>query len=145
MANYPDFLTTTGYGTAGGLLGVNCRHFIQPFFPSYQTSPSEKERQEIATEDNRERKYITPKGKQKTYNKEQAYQHMRLLERTMRKTKQAAQSAAVGGNGELLREMKQRYTEQMKEYRRFCKAMELRPQYDRIDMVQINIRDLKVE
>lgn len=29
---YPDFVTSTGYGSAGGLMGVNCRHSYYPFF-----------------------------------------------------------------------------------------------------------------
>lgn len=30
---YPNFEESTGYGTAGGLCGVNCRHSFFPFFP----------------------------------------------------------------------------------------------------------------
>lgn len=29
---YPPFVESTGYGTAGGLCGVNCRHSFYPFF-----------------------------------------------------------------------------------------------------------------
>lgn len=31
--DYPNFAEATGYGTAGGLCGVNCRHSFFPFFP----------------------------------------------------------------------------------------------------------------
>lgn len=34
--NYPDFEEATGYGTAGGLMGVNCRH---NFYPAVDGSP----------------------------------------------------------------------------------------------------------
>lgn len=32
--HYPDFVTTTGYGTGTGLCSWNCRHNFFPFFPS---------------------------------------------------------------------------------------------------------------
>lgn len=34
---YPNFEEATGYGTAGGLCGVNCRHSFFPFFPGIST------------------------------------------------------------------------------------------------------------
>lgn len=30
---YPDFVSSTGYGTGEGLAGYNCRHSFSPFFP----------------------------------------------------------------------------------------------------------------
>lgn len=32
-AKYPNFKDSTGYGTAGGLCGVNCRHSFYPYWP----------------------------------------------------------------------------------------------------------------
>ena len=32
-ADYPNFEESTGYGDAGGLCGVNCRHTFYPFWP----------------------------------------------------------------------------------------------------------------
>jgi hypothetical protein len=29
---YPDFVTSTGYGTVTGLCGANCRHHFSPWF-----------------------------------------------------------------------------------------------------------------
>lgn len=29
---YPDFVSSTGYGTVTGLMGINCRHSFYPFF-----------------------------------------------------------------------------------------------------------------
>ena len=29
---YPDFVSSTGYGTPGGLCGINCRHSFYPFY-----------------------------------------------------------------------------------------------------------------
>ena len=34
--NYPDFESSTGYGSAGGLMGINCRH---GFYPTVDGSP----------------------------------------------------------------------------------------------------------
>ena len=36
MADYPDFVESTGFGEVDGLLGVNCRHSFAPFFPDFQ-------------------------------------------------------------------------------------------------------------
>lgn len=50
---YPDFKEATGYGTAGGLCGVNCRHSWYPFFegdePVY-TSEDLKKLEEVKCE-----------------------------------------------------------------------------------------------
>lgn len=35
---YPDFVSSTGYGTGGGLCGWNCRHSFFPFFDGLSTS-----------------------------------------------------------------------------------------------------------
>lgn len=36
-AQYPNLANATGYGTAGGLCGVNCRHVFYPFFEGLST------------------------------------------------------------------------------------------------------------
>jgi len=36
---YPDFYSTTGYGTVTGLLGVNCKHTYGPYFPGITELP----------------------------------------------------------------------------------------------------------
>lgn len=40
---YPPFKESTGYGTAGGLGGVNCRHSFYPFFEGDEPLYTEKE------------------------------------------------------------------------------------------------------
>ena len=42
-SEYPNFEEVTGYGTAGGLCGVNCRHSFHPFFPGISESAYSKE------------------------------------------------------------------------------------------------------
>ena len=39
---YPDFRSSTGYGTAAGLCGVNCRHSFSPYFPGMSLKPDEQ-------------------------------------------------------------------------------------------------------
>lgn len=40
---YPDFKASTGYGTAGGLCGVNCRHNFYPFFEDSEPAYTDAE------------------------------------------------------------------------------------------------------
>ncbi len=47
--DYSNFYDATGYGTAGGLCGVNCRHSYFPFFEGISTPSFEK----IDTEENK--------------------------------------------------------------------------------------------
>lgn len=47
---YPDFKSVTGYGTAGGLCGINCRHSFYPYFPNMSLKPDEQ----ISLTENRE-------------------------------------------------------------------------------------------
>lgn len=39
---YPEFRSSTGYGTAAGLCGVNCRHSFSPYFPGMSLKPDEQ-------------------------------------------------------------------------------------------------------
>jgi len=39
---YPEFRSSTGYGTAAGLCGVNCRHSFSPYFPGMSLKPDER-------------------------------------------------------------------------------------------------------
>lgn len=39
---YPDFRSSTGYGTAEGLCGINCRHSFSPYFPGMSLKPDER-------------------------------------------------------------------------------------------------------
>lgn len=44
---YPPFVESTGYGTAGGLCGVNCRHSFYPFFEDSEPLYTDKELAEM--------------------------------------------------------------------------------------------------
>lgn len=39
---YPDFKSSTGYGTPEGLCGINCRHSFSPYFPGMSLKPDEQ-------------------------------------------------------------------------------------------------------
>lgn len=65
---YPDFVSSTGYGSAGGLSGINCRHSFSCYFEGMD-NPFEQ----YDSEENR-----------KQYEKEQ---RQRTLERRIRNTK----------------------------------------------------------
>lgn len=67
-SKYPDFESSTGYGTVSGLCGANCRHSFSPYFEGMD-NPFEQ----YDSEENR-----------KQYEKEQ---YQRTLERRIRKTK----------------------------------------------------------
>ena len=80
MKDYPDFIEETGYGTAEGLGGVNCRHSFFPFFPGISERVyTEKELENIDPPD------FEYEGK--IYTAYDATQKQRQIERNIRATK----------------------------------------------------------
>lgn len=82
---YPDFISSTGYGTVTGLAGVNCRHSFYPFFENISKR---------AYTDEQLKEY---KGKKYTYNGKElteyeATQLQRKFERNIRKYKREINS-----------------------------------------------------
>lgn len=65
--SFPEFLTSTGYGTIEGLCGVNCRHSF---------GPGDGEHNPYGSIESKENRRI-----------EEINQHMRTMERRIRKTK----------------------------------------------------------
>ena len=84
---YPDFVTSTGYGTGPGLGGWNCRHSYYPYFDGIsENAYSEADRENLRN------KTVTLAGKEiSAYD---ATQIQRGLERKIRYWKR--QSAALG-------------------------------------------------
>lgn len=74
---HPDFVSSTGYGTVGGLCGANCRHNFSPYFDGM---------------DNPFDDYDSEKNR-KQYEKEQ---YQRTLERRIRKTKREVMGLKEG-------------------------------------------------
>ena len=84
---YPDFRTATGYGTAGGLKGVNCTHNFYPFWEGASIIP----------EDIKEPKPVIVDGKK--YDYYQATQKQRSMERNIRALKREIEAQkAIGGD-----------------------------------------------
>lgn len=85
---YPDFLTTTGYGTITGLSGVNCRHSFDPFFEGMsERNYTDKELDEYAN------KTVTYNGQQISFY--QGTQKQRAMERQIRAKKREAEALAA--------------------------------------------------
>ena len=125
---YPDFVSSTGYGSAGGLSGINCRHSFSCFFEGMD-NPFEQ----YDSEENR-----------KQYEKEQ---RQRTLERRIRNTKREvmAKKEAVDNckddktKFELDLEYQRKsavLAKQNKAYRDYCTENGLKPLNDRIQIAR---------
>lgn len=86
---YPDFVTTTGYGTIVGLAGVNCRHSFYPYFEGTDRNYTAKTLEEYAG------KTVTYNGREMSFY--QGTQIQRSIERKIRAKKREA--AALGDVG----------------------------------------------
>ena len=76
-AKYPDFVSSTGYGSVSGLCGANCRHNFSPYFEGMD-NPFE---------------HFDKEENKKQYEKEQ---YQRTLERRIRKTKREVMGLKAG-------------------------------------------------
>jgi hypothetical protein len=87
---FPDFISSTGYGTGAGLCGWNCRHSFFPFFEGIsEKAYSRQELSEI------KRQSVTYNGKKLTYY--EATQEQRYIERKIRKWKREYMALDAGG------------------------------------------------
>lgn len=86
---YPDFITTTGYGTGEGLHGWNCRHSFYPFFEGISRAfYDEKSRTELQRD-------VTYRGKK--MSQYEASQIQRYIERNIRQAKREKQALEAAG------------------------------------------------
>jgi len=107
---YPDFVSSTGYGTITGLAGVNCRHSFYPFFG------------EISENAYKEAEISAYAKKTVTYNGEdisvyEATQAQRRIERKIRQVKReisALKAAEIQYDSEQIR--LKRYQAQMRDF-----------------------------
>lgn len=121
---YPDFVSSTGYGTGEGLCGWNCRHNFSPYFEG-QGNPfgryDDKENEEL-------------------YNKTQ---EQRAMERGIRKTKRKKETLQDAANNapddetradinKRLAKTKERLRQQNAAYQEFCDENDLRPLPERL-------------
>lgn len=125
---YPDFVSSTGYGTVTGLCGANCRHNFSPYFEGMD-NPFEQ----YDSEENR-----------KQYEKEQ---YQRVLERRIRKTKREVMGLKEGVDS--IKDDKAKFAADMdyqrkaallqkqnKAYMDYCSENGLKPLSDRIQIAK---------
>lgn len=87
-SKYPDFVSSTGYGTGAGLAGWNCRHSFYPFFEGVSKPALLKEQQEEF--DRQNDKVYEFNGKKLTQY--EAEQTQRGIERKIRLWKRQAEA-----------------------------------------------------
>lgn len=87
---YPDFISSTGYGTGDGLLGWNCRHSFYPYFKGI----SRPLYTEIETQDYK-KKTVPYNGQDVPIY--EATQQQRQIERNIRHWKRQAKALEAGG------------------------------------------------
>lgn len=116
---YPDFVSSTGYGTGHGLCGWNCRHNFSPYFDG-MSNPFEQ----YDSEENL-----------KQYELEQ---RQRELERRIRKTKREVMNWKTAGDEEMYQRKSALLQKQNAAYNQFCEANGLKKQHDRISIAKWN-------
>lgn len=129
---YPDFVTSTGYGSVTGLCGANCRHNFSPWFEG-QGNPFEQ----YDSEEN-----------QKQYELEQ---RQRTMERRIRATKRevmAWDTARQAAQGTLKDEIEKEYQKkaallqkQNAAYNDFCEQTGQKKRSERIQIAKWNRRE----
>lgn len=118
---YPDFLTTTGYGTVTGLCGINCRHSFYPYFEGSPRNYNEETLKEYRE------KTVTYNGKTMSFY--EGTQIQRMLERKIRAKKREIRALEVLGedNSQERKEL----SDLQKKMRDFIQQTGLDRKYDR--------------
>ena len=95
MADYPDFVSSTGYGTGEGLGGWNCYHWHEyyPFFPGISQRNWTDEWLDAKNEEEAEPK--TFDGRE--YTLYEAKQRQRQMETAMRAQREKVKLLQDGG------------------------------------------------
>lgn len=118
VIKYKDLVKVTGYGSAAGLAGVNCRHSFYPYWPGI-SKPNPKVPTPTKTIDGKE------------YTPYDISQKKRYYERQIRRNKLGEIGANQSGDANL----KHKYTElkrqSIKKYNDFCKKAGQRPETER--------------
>lgn len=118
---YPDFVTSTGYGTPGGLKGVNCTHDFYPYWEGISVIP----------DDIKEPEPVMVNGKEHTYY--QATQQQRKMERDIRATKREIEAQkAIGGD---TKELQAKLRKQTHDYKMFSNDVGIRPKENRLRVI----------
>lgn len=130
MADYPDFIASTGYGTGDGLCGWNCYHSFDPFFPGIsERTYTDEQLEQMNREENTPKEYL---GRQ--YTAYEARQHQRAMERNIRARKQKLELLKLGGADEkTVQAAEIAYRTNSHQYVLFSKAMGLPQERERIN------------
>lgn len=127
---YPSLEEATGLGTAGGLCGVNCRHSYYGV-PDGATPAYTEEK--LANIDPPPFEYDG-----KTYTYYEAGQHMRYMERQIRKTKREAVGYEAAELDDDFTSASIKLNRQREEYKKFSKASGIRPRFERTQELGYN-------
>lgn len=130
MADYPDFVTSTGYGTVEGLCGANCYHDFDPFIPGVSVRTyTDEQLAEMNEKENTPKEYLG-----KSYTSYEARQHQRAMERDIRAKRQKAELLRLGGADEkTIQNAEIAYRTRSHQYALFSKAMGLPQERERIN------------
>lgn len=122
---YPDFYSSTGYGTGPGLGGYNCRHSFYPFF----------EGQEPLYADFTEKPPFVSELDGKTYTPYEASQKQRSIERAIRQTKREIAGFSEAGLDDDATAAKAKLRQQQGLYKQFSREAGLLEQPERLGVV----------
>ena len=130
---YKPFIATTGYGTAEGLHGVNCRHSFYPFFEGISEKVySQSELDSYAS------KTVIYNGKELSVY--EATQKQRAIERKIRYWKRQAGALEAAGEDNTFERLKM--GEWQAEMRKFVKETGLIRQPEREQVAGVSLRAL---
>lgn len=130
MADYPDFVESTGYGTGEGLCGWNCYHSFDPFFPGIsERTYTDEQLEEMNKQENTPKEYA---GRQ--YTAYEARQEQRRQERNIRAKKQKLDLLKFANADEKsIQNAEIAYRTNSHQYAQFSKAMGLPQERERIN------------
>lgn len=117
--DYPDFVSSTGYGSVTGLCGANCRHNFSPYFEGMD-NPFEQ----YDSEENR-----------KLYEIEQ---RARTMERRIRDTKRRLMGYETAGDTDRYERTAAMLQKQNEAYNAYCDEKGLKKRHDRIQIARWN-------
>lgn len=121
-AKYPDFVSSTGYGTVTGLCGANCRHNFYPFYEGIsRRAYTAKERKALNA------RTVEYNGEQVT--EYEASQVQRKIERNLRRWKR--EKACMEAAGQSTAEAAARLKYWRSEMERFTRQTGFKRQYSR--------------
>lgn len=112
---YPSLADGTGYGTAGGLCGCNCRHYFFPYVEGFNPAS-------YGLDD------VTAKENEEIYN---AQQKQRQYEREIRSWKRVKEVAQEQRNSLDVKEAQFRISNYQSKLRDLCDKYDLPRQYER--------------